>query len=378
MKFQMISKFEDAVFIDNENIVDEIIQEFELGIDTYTDGSLSKKVLENAKILDRFIGDTRETEIFYQECSRSLTEFKGGYKIALQRGTKLNEVNVFNFPPLRLRNKMIDSITNNPLAQIYPYGEERWILLHPVDTEMMIDYETTSYMYTIKKYVNQGRISQGSYDELIENLQLININERCAQTLIHEYGHILHWKKFDLIFSDFKEKLGVSAKQYHIACNALILAWFEESNYLYNVSSRYPGFKNNKSIPEKVTILKESFVEDYRIGLNMKSINGKMILPNSQCVFGDLMEPELMIEGVAIVKKMINEIETQFSSYEMKSHENEYDRINSLFELDDQIESTDWKPRADTLTRFEGKRLVDQALKDAKIDCLEQTLACLR
>lgn len=51
--------------------------------------------------------------------------------------------------------------------------------------------------------------------------------------------------------------------------------------------------------------LKESFVEDYRIGLNLACTQGIFELPNAYCFHGDFLEPELMDEGVNIVRTTI-------------------------------------------------------------------------
>jgi len=372
MKFQIINKFQGDLLWDDEKIVDEIVQEFDLGImDPSLDEFFSEKIIKNAKMLGYLLGDTKEVEIQYSDIARSVTEVKGGYRIALKKGAKLNEVPIFNFPPLRLKSDRIDSITGDPLAQIFPYENERWILLHPVNTEIFLDYEKAAHKETIKKYVSNGKVNADVYEELLVNLELLNINERCAQTLIHEYGHILHWKQFDSMFNEFWEHLGASAKDYDKAYNALVLTWFEESNYLYNVSSRYPFFKC-KSIHEKVRILKESFAEDYRISLNIEATDGKIILPNSQCLLGDWMKPQLMEEGVAIVKQMIKGIEKYHGSNNIKSYENEYNRIDTLLELDEQVRNTNWEPDSDTLTRFEGKNLIEEALKEAGLNCFQE------
>lgn len=378
MKFHVVEKNNILSSSDDiESLVDEILKEYELGItDPYMDSSLSKRIIKNAEILGYFIPNTYETKIEYQSVSRSLTEVKGGYKLALRRGAKLYNVTVFNFPPMRIRNSKIDSITGNPNAQIFPYEKERWILLHPVDTASLISYEVAAYSGILEKYINAGRISTEVYNELKDNLELLNINERCAQTLMHEYGHILHWVEFDRIFTGFSEALGVSATQYDHAYNALVLTWFESTGYLYNVAARYPNFKKLPT-NKKVYILKESFVEDYRIGLNLSSTDGKIILPNTHCIMGDLMEPSLLREGVDIVRKMVTEIENNNTTYNHRANELETNRIDALLHLDDEIFNTDWKPNKGDFTPFEAEKLINEAFEEIKTSTFKEVAASL-
>jgi hypothetical protein len=126
---------------------------------------------------------------------------------------------------------------------------------------------------------------------LLENLNMLNIHERCAQSLMHEYGHVLHWREFDL--------LGITA--YHLIEQ---YEWFLGFGYLHNVSARFPEF-DKKSASDKIVLLKESLVEDYRISLNTAATRGKFILPNKVCFSGDFQNPELLEGGIEIMKRML-------------------------------------------------------------------------
>lgn len=108
-----------------------------------------------------------------------------------------------------------------------------------------------------------------------------------ANTLLHEYGHVLQHRMW--------ASAGIRPND-----QAGLYAWFEEIGYLGNVMNRRAGF-----FEAPVYFLKESFVEDYRIGLNLASREGIFELPDAYCFNRDFREPELLAEGVEIVKKTI-------------------------------------------------------------------------
>lgn len=299
------------------------------------------------------------TNLEYPEITRSITEFKGGYKLALQRGVPLYNTRVFNLL-FRLKNKKIDTISDLQLATMYTTARfDRWILLHPDDTAQRIEYEKDYYRRAAYEFVRRGKASEGELDKLHENLELLSIPERCAQTLMHEYGHILHWQAFHKLF----EKYGLRPNG-ELPNNLLLLPmleWFERHSYLYNVSMRIQGFKK-LPLKEKLHILRESFVEDYRIGLNMKSLDGKIVLPNQYCFVADLMNPQLLQEGVRIVNIMLDE---ERRNELVSSQDAERDRVKISQKYVDLALETDWSPGDDVLTSRDVRNLKNRLLADA-------------
>ena len=218
--------------------------------------------------------------------SRTRHEINGGYKIANRRGARLNEVEVFN-----LYFKFLSHLRGDGIALMYRTNDkqERIILL-PDDTMERLTNESRLYRDIARELIFTGDMDPDVQSDLIENLRLLNIHERCAQSLQHEYGHILHWREFD--------HLGIHT---HLE----IYDWFVGNGYYDIVEMRVPNFEDKPPL-EKVWILKESLVEDYRISLNLSENSGTFILPNKFCHFGDFQMPELLEEGVRIMKDMLN------------------------------------------------------------------------
>lgn len=217
---------------------------------------------------------------------RTKHEINGAYKIATRRGTRLNEVELFN-----LYFKFRSHLRGDGIALMYRTkdNKERIILL-PDDTKRRIKIERRLFLDTARDLVFSGKMNPDAQSDLIENLKLLNIHERCAQTLQHEYGHILHWREFD--------SLGIHT-------DLEVYDWFVDSGYLDIIDMRVPNFAD-KPVQEKILILKESLVEDYRISLNLSENNGMFILPNKFCHFGDFQIPDLLKEGVRVMKEMLN------------------------------------------------------------------------
>lgn len=359
----MISPFliDDEVALKLLDEIDEV--ETHLGDIELSEGLL-KRLVRGAQLMNELY-TMDSTYIEFPEIKRSVTEFKGGYKLAIQRGARLNEVEVFNMF-FRIKSNRINSVDDLPTAQMYTTREgQRIILLHPDSTSARIDEEKNVFLNKTLQLVQQGRVSQETLVELNDNLLLLNIHERCAQTLIHENGHILHWKKFDHLFKKYDIDNIYPENVYSSdMMNFVILHWFEKYNYIYNVAARIPDFKTYE-LKKKISYLKESFVEDYRVGLNMQSLNGKFILPNAYCVAGDLMEPELSKEGVRLVRMMMNESnnqdKTKYTTGEAEmGQEMELNRSSvSSFFLDKAIKS-DWRPGKDSFKKEDFEDMISE------------------
>ncbi|MGZ4106123.1 MAG: hypothetical protein ACXVOI_02005 [Tumebacillaceae bacterium] len=228
------------------------------------------------------------THVWYPKVYRTKHEVRNGYKVAYRRGAHLDEVEVFN-----LKFKFRGHLHGDGVALMChgPNGEE-WIMLCPDDTEERIRIERRLYMDHANAFVWAGTMNSTQQNVLLENLRCLTIGSRCANTLEHEYGHVLQhriWKHEGIDVSD----------------TAALYRWFLETGYADIVSMRIPHFFDEPN-EEKIYLLKEAFVEDYRIGLNMAAENGIFELPNVYCFRGDFQEPELLNEGVNIVKKVLD------------------------------------------------------------------------
>ncbi|WP_175537587.1 hypothetical protein, partial [Mycobacterium tuberculosis] len=154
----------------------------------------------------------------------------------------------------------------------------------PDNTEQRYETEKRYYLDEARDLVFKGHMKSDDQNNLIENLRMLNLHERCAQSLEHEFGHVLNVREFESL--NFRPN-----------DEAQIYKWFLESGYMFNIDKRIPLFDKD-SAAVKLHILKEALVEDYRISLNMSSERGKFILPNKFCFSGDFQNPDLLEEGV--------------------------------------------------------------------------------
>ncbi len=163
---------------------------------------------------------------------RTRHEINGAYKIATSRGALLNEVEVFN-----LYFKFRSHLHGDGIALMYRTKDKKErIILLPDDTKKRFIIETRTYLNIARNLAFSEKMDPGVQSELIENLRLLNIHERCAQSLQHEYGHILHWREFD--------HLGIHT-------DLEVYDWFLESGYFDIIDMRVPNFAN-KPVEEKI------------------------------------------------------------------------------------------------------------------------------
>ncbi|MDC0764139.1 hypothetical protein POF51_25810 [Brevibacillus sp. AG] len=248
-----------------------------------------QKVRANASLFAELFDP--DTEYIYGHPFRRRVEVEGGYKIARSKGARLDEVNVFNLV-VRFRNSRFD--TSEALAFMYrpKKTNQEWIVLLPDDTAQTINLEIKRYQDITRLYRESGKItSDEDVSYIFENLRMLNLHERCAQTLIHEFGHILHWRIFDRFDPFYNE-----GEAYH---------WFLHNGYAQSLEGRIPGFKDAFTDEQKLWLLKECLVEDYRISLNMASNDGMFILPGKYTYGADLRVPDLLSEGVEIMQRML-------------------------------------------------------------------------
>ncbi|CAM3207990.1 hypothetical protein HP548_02560 [Paenibacillus taichungensis] len=262
---------------------------------------------------------------------RTKYEMNGGIKIAIRRGARLQEVDVYN-----LYFRFRSHLPGDGLALMYksPRTNKEIIILLPDRTEIRIEKERILYKEEARNLVFKGLMDPDTQSELLENLSLLNLHERCAQSLQHEYGHVLNVRAF--------EALNISPGD-----EQNIYKWFLESGYLHNVDKRYPDFGSLRAL-DKLHVLKESLVEDYRISLNINAERGKFILPNKYSFSGDFQKPLLLKEGVDLMKRMLNK-QLQVTARRPASS-SDYDTIKAYRSVVSRREKLNWSAGNPSIT----------------------------
>lgn len=287
-------------------------------------------------------------KICYDYPPRPKFEIFGGYKIAKGRQASLaadfSKVKVYN---LYFRFSNENELNNlNASAMMYRNKQEEAILLSPQNTQQEIDRLTKKYREVASELVlSQGGMDPDEQSKLLENLRLLTVNERCAQSLLHEYGHILHWRLFNFL---------------ELNRPADIYKWFFESGYAQLMDKRSPEFRYATAM-EKVYLLKECLVEDYRIWLNMKDKNGMFILPNTNTYYADFIMPNLLHEGVRLMKEMLKDaINNSLQNDKTNKFSGEPNRIFRSVEIYEKALSTNWKPGSDTMSEQEHLKVMEE------------------
>lgn len=287
---RIVEKFEEETgemnveFIDEENEIPSY-DDLEL---IEMDRRMVRKIRSRASLFAELFDP--DTQYIYIYPFRRQIEVEGGYKIARRRGARLNEVNVYNLV-VRFKNSRID----NSEARAFMYrplkNNEEWVVLLPDDTMETIQEEVHIFETSAQLFLEAGKLTSDlTLEHIQENLKLLNLHERCAQTLMHEYGHVLHWRIYD--------RLGTPYEDY------LAHEWFVDHGYAQLIDGRVPiyfGLPDEK----KLWMLKECLVEDFRMSLNMDTENGMFILPGKYTFSSDFRAPKLLNKGVDIMRSML-------------------------------------------------------------------------
>lgn len=338
LKGELISEITDEEEIDDEE-TDLIIEEFELD-----QVELEKRYVKNIREKTALLLELtdQQTHYYYNFPPRPKFEVRGGYKIATHRGARLNEANVFNLY-FRFVSQKINA---DAIAVMYrPQNTfKEIILLLPDDTSERIKRERSEFMEEARYFTMIRQIMNPDHQNfLIENLKKLNINERCAQSLMHEYGHALHWRMFDDLNIQYDDDIYI---------------WFYDNKYVHNIDKRFPYFKSLTS-KDKITKLKESLVEDYRISLNKNTENGMFILPNRISYQDDFVNPELLEEGVSIMKKMLKPA-LEGKAIRKIRYSSEIDTIQAIREARIRARRSNWIPGTPSMTDKDHLEVINQ------------------
>ncbi|PGD07598.1 hypothetical protein COM34_14660 [Bacillus wiedmannii] len=312
----------------------------------------SEKMVRNLREKTAVIIDLLEPgfQTYYNYSPRPKFEVFGGYKIAKNRQASLaanfDKVKVYNLY-FRFTSNSLSNLKTS--AMMYTNEKEEVILLSPQNTDYQIEQESLFYKSASANMIFHG-MNPDNQSILLENLRLLTRNERCAQSLQHEFGHILHWRLFKFLNLNAPHE---------------IYEWFLENGYARLLSLRSPEFTQTSEPSEKLYLLKESLVEDYRIWLNFKDNNGMFILPNVNTYFGDFLEPSLLQEGVGLMKEMLKgAINNSLQIDDTKKFSGEPDRVLRGKEIYNKALSTNWKPGSDVMSEQDHLDVIKK-LKEA-------------
>jgi len=324
---------------------------------SHHDLSESEKMVRNLREKSAILTNLLKPgfEISYAYPPRPKFEVFGGYKIAKRRQASLNadfsKVKVYNLY-FRFSNKDLNNLYTSAL--MYKNQHEEVILLSPQNTQQEIERVTTFYRdVSSKMLVREPGMNPDDQSNLLENLRLLTVNERCAQSLQHEYGHILHWRLFKF--------LGLE-EPYEI------YEWFYTNGYAELMNCRSPEF-SGADVLDKLYLLKECLVEDYRIWLNVKEKSGMFILPNTNTYYGDFITPNLLEDGVKLMEEMLKPvINGSLRNDQTEKSSGEPSRIIRGDQIYKKALSTNWKPGSDLMSKEDHLQVIEdlKGLKNAK------------
>ncbi|WP_341357483.1 hypothetical protein [Rossellomorea sp. y25] len=307
-----------------------------------------KNLREQSAVLAQIIDENTETN--YDITVRTKHEVYGGYKRAKERQKgiliDIKNIKVFNLY-FRFKNSNTDALGTTAMMMRNSKSNEEIILLLPDNTKVTYHRERNFYINAANKLVFHNDYPMNPDDQsfLIENLNLLNVHERCTQSLLHEYGHILHFRIFDKL---------------NFTLDSEVYQWFHDNGYTKLLNLRSPEFAGATD-KDKIYLLKESIVEDYRIYLNMLEKNGMFILPNINTYQGDFRNPNLLIEGVRCMKSMFEEFikqEKGMSDQNQSSTSQEPDRIKRGKEILETSEALDWYPGKNRMTEEDHDEVI--------------------
>ncbi|WP_141993234.1 hypothetical protein [Bacillus sp. B4EP4a] len=317
------------------------LEEIELG-EIETDKALAKNIIKTTNMLIELTDE--DTQYYTTNLVRRPTfEINGGIKKASEKGARVREAKIFNLF-FRFKNDKFDGLNTTALMVRPKHSDEEWIVLLPENTPQTIEVEKEIFRIQVEKLLISGLLDTEFHNTVVEGYKLLVPNERCAQTLMHEYGHILQWRMYDHLNIMGKTENEFIRNQY---------IWFLESGYLENLSYRIPNFET--LLPkDKVYYLKECLVEDYRINLNYQYFGGKIILPNKYAYRGDFANSNLMWKGLSIMEQMLKPaIEGQVGKRKLKkvSSDNELSLKVINHGLDALESKADWVPGTSKLSK---------------------------
>lgn len=217
---------------------------------------------------------------------------------------------------------------------------EEVIVLLPDRTAETLKDEISLYSSITTMYEWNGKITKIRKEYVSDNLKHLNIHEHCAQTLMHEFGHVLHMRIF--------MRLGRRQE------NFLAYSWFLQYGYTHIIDRRVPIY-HRMTDEDKLWMLKECFVEDYRMSLNLNSSNGMFILPGKYTFAADICNQAILVEGVNTMRRMLSEeaMEPERKQDGTSIGEQETTDSDLMYSIFEASLSDDWTPGESKMTESE-------------------------
>lgn len=216
---------------------------------------------------------------------RTKHEIYSGLKCVERRGIEIDAA-IYNLPFTVMKSGRLAET-----AFVDRTLERRHIYLVPDHTQTRIKQDIAHHTDGYQRLVELGKITQDEVDRHIDYMHRnLNIGERVAATLIHEYGHILSFRSID--------RMGIEER-------IELYNWFDLAGYLDNVSYRIVSFSKEHA-DRKINICMEQLAEDYRLSQDVKSTNDMCCLPHIISFEQDIINPEKFLEGAEIMSKLLS------------------------------------------------------------------------
>jgi hypothetical protein len=233
-------------------------------------------------------GDDRIVYNGYKQ--RTNHEVQSGIKVVKKRRINI-DVDIVNLPfTVTKRGKPAETAFTDRTP------EHRFIYLVPDHTPTRIMNDTAYHRQGIESLLAEKSVNPELAMKWLKEMEKLDVGERVAATLIHEYGHILTYQAMD--------KAGINDPY-----DAYV--WLDESGYLDNCSERIVGFSQGGVITaedafRQINIAMEQLAEDYRLSVYVKSEHDACPLPSCISYKEDLINPHKFLKGVEIMTKLLN------------------------------------------------------------------------
>jgi hypothetical protein len=230
-----------------------------------------------------FFGESR---IQYNGIERRTNfEIYNGLKCAEKRRVSI-DVLIYNLPFTVLKH-------NRPAetAFVDRQIDRRFIYLVPDHTPTRILTDIVWHKEGYERLIESNKIDRATVDKWIHTMESeLNLGERVASTILHEFGHILTFRVWD--------RLGITER-------LDLYDWFDEFGYLDNCSNRIVSFSEEHAEIQINTCI-EQLAEDYRISHDVKKEDDTCCLPHIISYEQDIINPEMFLEGVDIMTKILS------------------------------------------------------------------------
>jgi hypothetical protein len=227
-----------------------------------------------------------ETSIINNGLSpRTKHEIFSGLKVVDRIGVEI-DAKIFNLPfTVSNGRKLADT------AFTFRKIELRNIYLVPDHTITRVMKEKDVSLNIIEDLLQKERISSTIAEKWCATIANLDVGERVAGSILHEYGHILTYRAMD------RAGIGNSVTEGY--------GWLVESGYLANCLRRIVGFSLMNPLV-KINYAMEQMAEDYRISHYVKCHATACCLTHGISFAQDISKPELYLEGVSIMTQLIS------------------------------------------------------------------------